>query len=96
MIETNQYDGPNVMPAASQVPSTQTTGSGSANDPGPLKRRRWRRVPLIDKLKLEAAINFGLPVDFAGKVIGLESSNTDRIMKDLVTSRETDLLALQY
>lgn len=47
------------------------------------KRRVWRKVSLNDRLKLESAVNFGLPVDFAGRVVGIESSNTDRIIKDL-------------
>ena len=47
------------------------------------KRRKWRKVPLAEKLRLEAAVNFGLPVNFAGKVIGIESSNTDRILHEL-------------
>ena len=47
-----------------------------------------------DRLKLESAVNFGLPVDFAGKVVGIESSNTDRIMKDLVSRRELERAAL--
>ena len=84
------------MPAAEAPANPTRSGSGinSVEKPNSIKRRRWCRVTLIDKLKLEAAINFGLPVDFAGKVIGLESSNTDRIIKDLMTSRERELMAL--
>ena len=59
------------------------------------KRRVWRKVSLNDRLKLECAVNFGLPVDFAGKVIGLESTNTDRIIKDLKSQRTIELASLK-
>ena len=58
------------------------------------KRRVWRKVSLNDRLKLESAVNFGLPVDFAGKVVGIESSNTDRIIKDLKARREVEIASL--
>ena len=35
-----------------------------------------KEISLLDKLKLEAAVNLGLPVDFAGKVIEIGMSNT--------------------
>ena len=54
----------------------------------PLKRRVWRKVPLFDRFKLESAVNFGLPVDFAGKVVGIQSTNTDRIIKDHKSRRK--------
>ena len=59
------------------------------------KRRVWRKVSLNDRLKLESAVNFGLPVDFAGRVVGIESSNTDRIIKDLKTRRQNELSSMQ-
>ena len=46
-----------------------------------------KEISLLDKLKLEAAVNLGLPVDFAGKVIEIGMSNTDRIMRDLKARR---------
>jgi len=52
----------------------------------------WRKVSLEDRLKLESAVNFGLPVDFAGKVLAIDSSNTDRILKNLKTWRVTELV----
>lgn len=63
-------------------------------DVQPLKRRVWRKVALSDRLKLESAINFGLPVDFAGKVVGIKSTNTDRIIKDLKLRRNGELILL--
>ena len=56
----------------------------------------WRRVSQADRLKLECAVEFGLPVDFAGKVLGIESSNTDRILKDLKLRRQSELAALAH
>ena len=58
------------------------------------KRRVWKKVSMNDRLKLECAVEFGLPVDFAGKVVGIESSNTDRIIKDLKQRRANELNAL--
>lgn len=54
-------------------------------------KRVWRRLPLIDRITLESVANFGLPIDFAGKVIGIQSSNTDRIVKDLRQRREREI-----
>ena len=40
-------------------------------------------------------MNFGLPVDFAGKVVDIQSSNTDRIIKELKVRRENEHAQLQ-
>ena len=48
-------------------------------------------MELTDKLKLEFAVNLGLPVDFAGKMLELQSTNTDRILKDLYIKRRQEL-----
>ncbi len=68
------------------------------NDQGQMKyRRAWRRVTNRDRLLLESAVNFGLPVDFAGRVVRIACSNSDRIMKDykLRRQQETALLATE-
>lgn len=44
--------------------------------------RVWKRIPVVDRLKLEIAVGFGLPTDFAGKVINMSSRNANRIMKE--------------
>ena len=59
------------------------------------KRRVWHKVSLNDRLKLESAVNFGLPVHFAGKVVGIESSNPDRIIKDFKVRREMEIASLE-
>lgn len=46
-------------------------------------RRAWRRVTDRDRLLLESAVNLGLPVDFAGRVVSIPCTNSDRILKDL-------------
>ena len=59
------------------------------------KRRVWHKVSLNDRLKLESAVNFGLPVHFAGKVVGIESTNPDRIIKDFKARREMEIASLE-
>ena len=83
---------------ATQKPS-RTPAAGAMVDQSPTEkqtRRVWRKVTLNEKLKLEAAVGFGLPVDFAGKVVGIESSNTDRIIKDLKARRANEITALEH
>ena len=58
------------------------------------KRRVWHKVSLNDRLRLESAVNFGLPVHFAGKVVGIESSNPDRIIKDFKVRREIEIASM--
>ena len=47
-------------------------------------RRAWRRITKLERLMLEAAVNFGLPVDRAGKMIKMSSRNANRIMKEQI------------
>ena len=51
------------------------------------QKRVWRRIPKIERLKLEVCVDFGLSVDFSGKLIGMSSRNANRIMKEQVTRR---------
>ena len=56
--------------------------------------RQWRRMPFSDRLKLECAVNLGLPVSSAGKVLDIKQSNLNRVLKDLANIRETERVAL--
>ena len=51
------------------------------------RKRVWNRIPKIERLKLEICVDYGLSVDFAGKLIGMSSRNANRIMKEQVTRR---------
>ena len=46
------------------------------------ERRQWRRISSEERLQLQAAVGFGLPVDFAGKVVKMSSRNANRTMKE--------------
>lgn len=52
--------------------------------------RVWKRIRLQDRLKLEIAVGFGLPIDFAGKIINMSSRNANRIMKERQARRELE------
>ena len=56
--------------------------------------RRWRRISCEERLQLEAAVGFGLPVDFAGKVIQMCARNPNRIMKEQEMRNKVDLKQL--
>ena len=64
-----------------------------------LNRRAWKRITKRERLMLEAAVNFGLPVDRAGKVIKMSSRNANRIMKEqnfTNTEQKRELMTLDY
>lgn len=46
------------------------------------EKRVWRRITEQERFKLEAAVDFGLPVDFAGKIIKMSRRNANRIMSE--------------
>ena len=50
----------------------------------------WKRIPEHERLKLHAAVSFGLPVDFAGKVISMSSRNANRIIKSVTAKRRQE------
>ncbi len=58
-------------------------------------RRAWRRITKQERLMLEATVNFGLPVDRAGKVIKMSSRNANRIMKGQIQENKEQARELQ-
>ena len=66
------------------------------HEPECKETRIWRRITLHERLKLEITVDFGLPVDFAGKIIKMSSRNANRIMKDCLARRQMDKQSLAY
>ena len=44
-------------------------------------RAHRRNVTLQDRMMLESAVNMGLPVFFAGRLLGIGPQNTDRNLR---------------
>lgn len=53
---------------------------GEGSREGPKQRRVWRRVTEMERMRLEAAVKFGLPVAFAGQVVNTNLRNANRVM----------------
>jgi len=47
-------------------------------------KRSWSRIKEDERQQLEAAVGFGLPVDFAGKIIMVKPRNFNRIMREQI------------
>ena len=62
-----------LFPEVSEVPNTNNMTN---------EKRVWRRITEQERFKLEAAVDFGLPVDFAGKIIKMSRRNANRIMSE--------------
>ena len=45
-------------------------------------------MSLSERLQLDCLVNYGLPVNFAAKLIGIKQTNTDRIIKELQRQRD--------
>ena len=45
------------------------------------QKRAWTKISDRQRLELKICVSFGLPVDFAGKVLNLGARNANRIMK---------------
>ena len=43
-------------------------------------KRLWKKITEEEHYKLKAAVSFGLPVDFAGKILNMNKRNANRIM----------------
>ena len=75
------------------------SGIDPATDPTEQQERVtrvWRRITLLERLKLEITVSFGLPVDFAGKIIKMSSRNANRIMKDCKKRRQMEQDSLAF
>jgi len=45
-------------------------------------RRPWSKISAEERLRLESAVNFGLPVYFAGNILEMNSRNAARVMRE--------------
>jgi hypothetical protein len=54
-------------------------------------KRTWRRITQKEQLCLHIAVSFGLPVDFAGKVLSMNQRNANRIMQNYRSSQDLEM-----
>ena len=81
IIQTS--DSPNLQKrTSSEASCTQQRNITNSDDDVIIKRRRWQRISSQERLQLEAAVGFGLPIEFASKVVNMSSRNANRTMKE--------------
>ena len=51
------------------------------------QKRLWRKISNKTRIQLEICVGYGLPVDFAGKTIGMSSRNSNRVMHEQARRR---------